>query len=123
MTSSVPQAPATRERLNTLVAELFGDPPTRVPQAPAGLTTAGPRWQQAVAQVEEQLRTTLRVEVLPERQRKALDLVRADAVTLHADGSASVASGKQTYPLAPECPCADAKHRTELCKHTVRRDT
>jgi hypothetical protein len=72
-----------------------------------------------VAQVEEQLRTTLHVEVLPERLRKALDLVRADAVTLHADGSASVQSGKQTYTLTPDCPCADAKHRTELCKHTL----
>ena len=100
---SVTQAPATRERLNELVAELYGDKP-----APAPLGTAGPRWQQAVTQVDEQLRATLRVEVLPERQRKALDLVRADAVTLHADGTASVASGKQTYTLAPDCPCADA---------------
>jgi len=80
---------------------------------------AGQAWQQAVAQVEEQLRAKLRVEVLPERMRKALDLVRADAVTLHADGTARVASGKQTYTLAPDCPCADAKHRTELCKHTL----
>lgn len=76
-------------------------------------------WPQAVAQVEEQLRTKLHVEVLPERMRKALDLMRADAVTLQADGSASVQSGKQTYTLAPDCPCADAKHRTELCKHTL----
>jgi len=72
-----------------------------------------------VAQVEEQLRAKLRVEVLPERQRKALDLVRADAVTLQADGSASVTSGTQTYTLAPECSCADAKHRAELCKHAL----
>jgi hypothetical protein len=76
-------------------------------------------WREAVTQVEEQLCTKLRVEVLPERQRKALDLVRADAVTLQADGSASVTSGTQTYTLAPECKCADAKHRTELCKHTL----
>ena len=76
-------------------------------------------WREAVTQVEEQLRSKLQVEVLPERLRKALDLVRADAVTLHADGSASVQSGKQTYTLAPDCPCADAKHRTELCKHTL----
>jgi len=79
----------------------------------------GQAWQQVVAQVEEQLRTKLRVEVLPERMRKALELVGAHAVTLQADGSASVQSGKQTYTLAPECPCADAKHRTELCKHTL----
>jgi hypothetical protein len=76
-------------------------------------------WREAVTQVEEQLCAKLRVEVLPERMRKALDLVRADVVTLHADGTASVQSGKQTYTLAPECPCADAKHRTELCKHTL----
>jgi hypothetical protein len=109
---TVPQAPATREPLDTLIAELYGDPPTSV-------SAAGPRWQQAVAQVGEQLRTKLRVEVLPERMRKALDLVSANAVTLQTDGTASVQSGKQTYTLAPECPCADAKHRTELCKHTL----
>jgi hypothetical protein len=51
--------------------------------------------------------------------RKALELVCANAVTLQADGTASVQSGKQTYTLSPECPCADAKHRTELCKHTL----
>jgi len=76
-------------------------------------------WRQAVAQVEEQLRTKLHVEVLPERMRKALDLVRADAVILHADGTASVTSGNQTYTLSPECKCADAKHRAELCKHAL----
>jgi len=109
---SVTQPPATREHLNELIAELYGD-------SPAPLCTAGPRWQQAVAQAEAQLRAKLRVEVLPERLRKALDLVRATAVTLHADGSASVQSGKQTYTLPPDCPCADAKHRTELCKHAL----
>jgi len=40
-------------------------------------------------------------------------------VTLHPDGTASVQSGKQTYRLAPDCPCADATHRAELCKHTL----
>jgi hypothetical protein len=59
------------------------------------------------------------VEALPERMRKALEFVRANAVTLHADGTASVQSGKQTYTLAPDCPCADAKHRAELCKHAL----
>ena len=76
-------------------------------------------WPQAVAQVEAQLRAKLHVEVLPERMRKALELVGANAVTLQTDGTASVQSGKQTYTLAPDCPCADAKHRTELCKHTL----
>jgi len=117
--SSLSQAPATRERFNQMVEELYGAPPARPPQPPAHLSPAGPRWQQAVAQVEAQLCAKLRVEVLPERMRKALELVRANAVTLHADGSASVTSGKQTYTLAPDCPCADAKHRTELCKHTL----
>jgi hypothetical protein len=117
--ASLAQAPATRERLNELVAELFGDQPTPAPQAPASLSTAGQRWQQAVTQVGEQLRAKLRVEVLPERMRKALELVGAHAVTLQTDGTASVQSGKQTYTLAPDCPCADAKHRTELCKHTL----
>jgi hypothetical protein len=96
---SVTQPPATRERLNELVAELFGDPPAPGPQAPASLSTADQRWQQAVTQVGEQL--------------------RANAVTLHADGTASVQSGKQTHTLAPECTCGDAKNRTELCKHTL----
>ena len=90
--------------------------------APDFGTPARQAWQQAVAQVEEQLRAKLRVEVLPERMRKALEFVRADAVTLQADGSASVTSGKQTYTLSPECTCGDAKNRTELCKHTVRRN-
>ena len=80
---------------------------------------AGLAWQQAVTQVEAQLRAKLRVEVLPERMRKALEFVHADAVTLQADGTASVKSGKQTYTLAPDCTCGDARNRTELCKHTL----
>src|SRR5712691_11147373 len=112
--ASLPQAPATREHLHELIAELYGDKPASAP-----LSTAGERWPLAVAQVEEQLRAKLRVEVLPERLRKALELVGADAVTLHADGSASVQSGKQTYPLAPDCHCTDAKHRSALCKHAL----
>ena len=51
--------------------------------------------------------------------RKALEFVHADAVTLQADGTASVQSGKQTYTLSPDCTCGDAKNRTELCKHTL----
>jgi len=72
--ASLTQAPATRERLNELVAELFGDQPTPPPQAPASLSTADQRWQQAVTQVGEQLRAKLCVEILPERMRKALEL-------------------------------------------------
>lgn len=118
MVSSVTQ-PLTDEQFQRTVEELYGDRPTLTPQAPARLSTASQRWSQAVAQVAEQLRAKLRVEVLPERMRKALELVRATAVTLQTDGTASVQSGKQTYTLAPDCPCADAKHRTELCKHTL----
>ena len=109
---SVTQPSAPREHLNELIAEFYGD-------HPATLSTASECWQQAVTQVGEQLRAKLRVEVLPERMRKALEFVRANAVTLHADGTASVQSGKQTYTLAPDCPCADAKHRSELCKHAL----
>jgi hypothetical protein len=111
---SVTQPPTPREHLTELIAELYGDQPT-----PTSLSTAGEHWQQVVAQVEEQLRAKLRVAVLPERLRKALELVGANAVTLQADGTASVQSGKQTYTLAPDCPCADAKHRAELCKHAL----
>jgi hypothetical protein len=95
MVSSVTQ-PLTAEQLQRTVEELYGDRPTLTPQAPARLSTARQRWPQAVAQVEEQLRAKLRVEVLPERMRKALELVRANAVTLQADGTAEV--------KAPQCP-------------------
>jgi hypothetical protein len=118
MVSSVTQ-PLTDEQFQRTVEELYGDRPTLTPQAPASLSTADQRWQQAVTQVGAQLRAKLRVEILPERMRKALEFVRTNAVTLHADGTASVQSGKQTYTLAPDCPCADAKHRTELCKHAL----
>jgi len=117
--ATVPQTPATREPLPTLVAELYGDQATPAPQPPANDHTAGERWQDAVTHVGEQLRAKLRVDVLPERQHKALALVLAHAVTLHPDGTASVQSGQQTYTLAPECPCADATHRTALCKHSL----
>src|SRR5713101_2988841 len=117
MTSSVPQAPTTRERLTDLGAELYDEAP---PSQPAASAYAHPQcWQDAVTQIGEQVRAKLHVEVLPERLHKALALVLAHAVTLHLDDTASVQSGKQTYTLAPECSCADAKHRAELCKHTL----
>jgi hypothetical protein len=53
--NTVPQTPATRERLTDLVAELFGDQPTPVPQASAGNSTVSERWQDAVTQIGEQL--------------------------------------------------------------------
>jgi len=117
--ASLPHPSATCEPLATLVTELFGAHPTPAPQAAADRSTTDERWQDAVTQVGEQLRAQLRVEALPERLHKALALVLAHAVTLHPDGTASVQSGTQTYRLAPECPCADATHRAELCQHTL----
>ena len=117
--ATVPHTSASCEPLTALVTALFGDLPTPASPLPASDHTAGERWHDAVTQVGEQLRAKLHVEALPERLHKALALVLAHAVTLHPDGTASVQSGKQTYRLAPECPCADAIHRTELCKHTL----
>jgi hypothetical protein len=101
------------------VAEIFGDQTPAASPLLASHTTAGARWQDAVTQVGEQVQAKLRVEVLPDRLHKALALVLVHAVTLHPDGTASVQSGKQTYRLAPDCPCADATHRAELCKHSL----
>jgi hypothetical protein len=115
--ATVPQTSAPCEPLTTLIAECFGDPSTPASPLPTSDPTAETHWQDAVARVGEQLRATLHIEVLPERLHKALALVLAHAVTLHPDGTASVQSGKQTYRLAPDCPCADATHRAELCKH------
>ena len=117
--ATVPHLSAPCEPLTTLMAACFGDQSTPASLLPASNPTAETHWQDAVTQVGEQLRAKLRVEVLPDRLHKALALVLAHAVTLHPDGIASVQSGKQTYRLAPDCPCADATHRAELCKHTL----
>jgi hypothetical protein len=111
--------PATREPLTTLVTELFGDQPTPALALLARAGTTDERWHDAVTQVGEQLRAKLQVEVLPNRLHKALALVLAHAVTLHPDGTASVQSEKQTYRLAPDCPCTDTTHRAALCTHTL----
>ena len=81
--ASLPQAPAPRERLNDLVEELYGVPPVLPPPPPASVSTTDVRWQQAVTQVNAQLCAQLGIKALPERQRKALEFVRAYAVTLH----------------------------------------
>ena len=120
--TSLAYTPAAREPLTTIVTELFGDQSAPASPLPASNPTAETHWQDAVTQVGEQLRVKLRVEALPERLHKALALVLAHAVTLYPDGTASVQSGKQTYRLAPDCPCADATHRPELCKHTLAGD-
>lgn len=117
--ATLSHTPTTCTPLPSLGAEIYGDPSTPTPPTPVDRSTTDARWQEAVTQVAEQLRATLRVAALPERHHKALALVLAHAVTLHPDGTASVQSSKQTYRLAPECPCADATHRTEMCKHAL----
>jgi hypothetical protein len=117
--ATVPQTPVPSEPLTTLSATCFGDQSTSPLPLQARDPTAEAHWQDAVAQVGEQLRAKLHVEVLPDRLHKALALVLAHAVTLHPDGTASAQSGKQTYRLAPDCPCADATHRAELCTHAL----
>jgi hypothetical protein len=117
--TSLAHTPTTREPLITLVTELFGDQPIPASPLPTSDHMAETHWQDAVARVGEQLRAQLHIEELPERLHKALTLVLAHAVTLHPDGTASVQSGKQTSRLAPDCPCADATHRAELCTHTL----
>jgi hypothetical protein len=112
---SVPQSLTTAQCHRT-VADVCGDRDTTPTASPA------PDWPQAVAQVGNALCAKLRLETPPERIRNALDLVLAHAVTLHADGTASVQGSKDTYTLAPHCPCPDAKQRTELCKHTIAVD-
>jgi hypothetical protein len=102
--ASLPHTPATREPLTTLGTALFGDQSTPASPLPASNTTVETSWQDAVTRVGEQLRATLRVEVLPDRLHKALALVLAHAVTLHPDGTASVQHGTQTSRLAPDCP-------------------
>ena len=107
---SLPQ-PQPSDDFRRTVADLYGDRDT-----PA---TPHPAWPQAVEQVSTQLCEKLRIEVPTARLHKALELVLAHAVTLHADGSASVLSGTRTYTLAPHCPCPDAKNRSEMCKHAL----
>jgi len=119
MMTTLPHPAATREPLTTLVTALYGDQPTPALQRRVSDHSADERWQDAVTHVGEQLRAKLRVEVLPERLHKVLVLVLAQAVMLHPDGTASVQSGTQTYRLAPDCSCADATHRAELCQHTL----
>ena len=117
--TSVPHTPhpASRSPRSSPSSSATSPPPHR--RSRRATRTTETHWQDAVTQVGEQLRAKLRVEVLPDRLHKALALVLAHAVTLHPDGTASVQSGKQTYRLAPDCPCADATHRAELCKHTL----
>jgi hypothetical protein len=52
-----------------------------------------------------------------ERLQKALDFVLTGAVTLNADGTATVKSGSHAYQINGECPCQDSQTRSKYCKH------
>jgi hypothetical protein len=52
-----------------------------------------------------------------DRLRKALDLARSGAVTLHDDGTATVTSNGHPYEIVDECPCEDSRKRSPYCKH------
>jgi hypothetical protein len=52
-----------------------------------------------------------------DRLRKAMDLVRRGAVTLHGDGTATVNSNGHPYEIVDECPCEDSRRRSPYCKH------
>jgi hypothetical protein len=52
-----------------------------------------------------------------DRLRKAMDLVRSGAVTLHGDGTATVMSNGHPYEMVDECPCEDSRKRSPYCKH------
>jgi len=112
--ASLAQTPMTRERFDTLVAELYGDPPAPAPQHPVP-----PSKQQAVVQAAEQVAAQPAVPVDPARLTKAMDLVLANAVSLLPDGTARVRSGSHTYHLAPDCICEDAQRRGKGCKHAL----
>jgi len=104
----------TRERFDTLVAELYGDR-----SSPASQPAARPSLQQAVVQAAEQVAAQPATPVDPARLTKAMDLVLANAVSLLPDGTARVKSGSHTYHLAPDCTCEDAQRRGTGCKHKL----
>jgi hypothetical protein len=52
-----------------------------------------------------------------DRLRKAMDLVRRGAVTLHDNGTATVSSNGHSYEMVDECPCEDSRRRSPYCKH------
>jgi hypothetical protein len=80
-------------------------------------TPSGDRLKQAVAHAASALETPQN----KERLQSAMDLVLINAVTLHHNGSSTVASGQSSYEIDPQkgCSCPDAQHRTKQCKHTL----
>jgi hypothetical protein len=107
--------PITNEQFRQNVADLYGD---HMPSAPAvGPSGQRQRWQQAALRAAEQLSQGQSLDQA--RLAKALDLVLANAVTLHPDGTATVKSGSHSYHINGECSCEDARHRTKHCKHAL----
>ena len=74
-------------------------------------------WQRFCVQAAE----ALRAQHDPERLTKALRLAQDGAVTLADDGSATVASGDERYPVtaAGTCDCPDTTYRGTPCKHLL----
>jgi hypothetical protein len=74
-------------------------------------------WQRFCVQAAE----ALRAQHDPERLTKALRLAQDGAVTLEDDGSATVASGDERYPVtaAGTCACPDTTYRGAPCKHLL----
>jgi len=74
-------------------------------------------WQRFCVQAAE----ALRAQHDPARLTKALRLAQDGAVTLADDGSATVASGDERYPVtaAGTCDCPDTTYRGAPCKHLL----
>jgi hypothetical protein len=110
---SLQPQPATLQAPTTVIAEVSWDdaldgkfPPTRQQC-----------WQPAALRAAEQLSQSQPLD--QGRLAKALDLVLANAVTLHPDGTATVKSGSHNYHINGACSCEDARHRTTHCKHAL----
>jgi hypothetical protein len=75
------------------------------------------RWQQACIQASH----ALHPQPESERLAKALALAQDGAVTLEADGTAAVTSGKASYHVQADgtCTCLDAQYRGTICKHRL----
>jgi hypothetical protein len=78
-------------------------------------TSHAKRWQQVALQVAEQMHQAQ----TGDRLTKALDLVLTHAVTLNADGTATVKSGERAYRINGQCPCEDGRRRTLWCTHKL----
>jgi hypothetical protein len=67
----------------------------------------------------EQAAATMANPAYGNRLRLAKELVQRGAVTLHDDGTATVASRDHTYDIAHACTCEDSRMRSPYCKHVL----